>query len=74
MDNIGNPLSITFVYGHPYHTKKDPMWAKLRELKLLSRPNWLCIGDFNQILSVNDKLSFASYKTTGMDAFYTACF
>ena len=69
MDNRGNPLSITFVYGHPYHTKRDPVWAKLRELKLLSHPNWLCIGDFNQILFVNDKFSFASYKTTRMDAF-----
>ena len=69
MDNRGNPLSITFVYGHPYHTKRDPVWARLRELKLLSHPNWLCIGDFNQILFVNDKFSFASYKTTRMDAF-----
>ena len=69
VDNRGNPLSITFVYGHPDHTKRGSVWSKLRELKLLSNPNWLCIGDFNQVLSKNDELSFSSYKTLGMDAF-----
>lgn len=58
VDNKGNPLAITFVYGHPNHFKREYVWVKLRELKVMSHPNWLCIGEFNQILSTEDKFSF----------------
>ncbi|KAL4606974.1 hypothetical protein ACB092_09G141900 [Castanea dentata] len=44
LDNRGNPLSITFVYGQPEVSKREE--------------RWLCIGDFNQILSVKEKFSF----------------
>lgn len=69
VDNKGNPLTITFVYGQPDPSKRDSVWAKLRELKFQSHKNWLCIGDFNQILSSEDKLSFYGEKTLGIDAF-----
>ncbi|KAF3960876.1 hypothetical protein CMV_014441 [Castanea mollissima] len=58
LDNRGNPLSITFVYGQPEISKREEVWCKLRELKLLAHQRWLCIGDFNQILSVKEKFSF----------------
>ena len=51
LDNKQNPLSITFVYGHPNHAKRDLVWQQLKSLKDLSHPNWLCIGDFNQVLN-----------------------
>lgn len=74
MDNKGNPLSITFVHGHPDHSKREFVWAKLRELKFLSHPNWLCIGDFNQILDSKDKFSFFCGKTPGIEAFQRLVF
>lgn len=58
LDNKGTPLSITFVYGHPILAKREDVWNKLKDLKLLTHPNWLCIGDFNQVLSNDDKFSF----------------
>ena len=50
LNNKCNPLSITFVYGHHELSNKEVVWQKLRSLKSLAQPNWLCIGDFNQIL------------------------
>ena len=39
LDNKGTPLSIIFVYGHPILAKREEVWCKLKELKLLSHPN-----------------------------------
>jgi len=33
LDNKGSPLSITFVYGHPKHAKRDLVWQQLKTLK-----------------------------------------
>ena len=52
LDNKGTPLSITFVYGNPILAKREDVWNKLKDLKLLTHPNWLCIGDFNQALAM----------------------
>ena len=65
LDNKGTPLSITFVYGHPILAKREEVWCKLKELKLLSHPNWLCIGDFNQVLNTEDKFSFTQRSILG---------
>nr|POE55350.1 hypothetical protein CFP56_60122 [Quercus suber] len=65
LDNKGNPLSITFVYGHPNHAKRDLVWQQLKSLKDHSHPNWLCIGDFNQVLNSQDKLSFKQGSIVG---------
>ncbi|KAF3968806.1 hypothetical protein CMV_007347 [Castanea mollissima] len=67
VDNRGNPLSITFVYGHPQLTKKEEVWGKLRALKLIAHPRWLCIGDFNQILSNKDKFTFGDRSIPGAE-------
>nr|POF09760.1 hypothetical protein CFP56_21398 [Quercus suber] len=67
VDNRGNPLSITFVYGHPQQSKKEEVWCKLRELKLIAHPKWLCIGDFNQILSNKDKFTFGDRSIPGAE-------
>nr|POE81150.1 hypothetical protein CFP56_75245 [Quercus suber] len=56
-DDKGFPLLITFVYGHPDHAKRGEVWQWLRSLKQHSHPSWLCIGDFNQVISKEDKLS-----------------
>ena len=45
------------------------MWNKLRSFKSISHPNWLCIGDFNQILSLKDKFAFHLNPITGAESF-----
>lgn len=60
------PLSITFVYGQPDHTKRNEVRVELKHLQTKAQPNWLCIGDFNQVLSNGDKLSFTNNKIVGV--------
>ncbi|KAK7829332.1 hypothetical protein CFP56_029493 [Quercus suber] len=66
-DNRGFPLSITFVYGHPDHAKRGEVWQQLRQIKQYALPSWLCIGDFNQILSKEEKLSFKNENIIGAE-------
>ena len=70
LDNEGTPLSIAFVYGHPEYAKKEEVWCKLKELKLLTHPNWLYFGDFDQILSKEDKFSFNQGSLLGVESFH----
>ena len=68
LDNKGTPLSITFVYGHLISTKREEVWCKFKELKLLSHPYWLCIRDFNQVLNTEDKFSFTQRSILGAES------
>ncbi|XP_023877910.1 uncharacterized protein LOC111990365 [Quercus suber] len=65
LENKGKPVSITFVYGHPKLARKEEVWQQLSSLKASSHVSWLCIGDFNQILSWVDKFSFTQGSISG---------
>ena len=69
LDHKGTPLSITFIYGQPELSKREKVWLELKHLKYLARTKWLCIGDFNQILSEEDKFAFLDRKIMGADIF-----
>lgn len=46
----------TGIYGHPKASKKKKhTWTLLRRLAGMSTLPWLCFGDFNEILSLNEK-------------------
>ena len=68
MDHRGNPLSISFIYGHPNLAKRGEVWAELKSVKCISHKNWLCIGDFNQIVSIEDKFGFKHSKVDGAES------
>lgn len=68
-DNKGNPFSITFVYGQPNHAKREEVWFKLKLLRNNAHSNWLCIRDFNQVLSHQDKFSFNNRTIVGANLF-----
>ena len=69
LDSKGNPLSITFIYGYPEHAKRGEVWNQLRNFKNLAHQNWLCIGDFNQIMYKEEKFSFNMGSIVGADLF-----
>lgn len=48
LDNKGNPLSITFIYGQPKVAKREEVWNDLRNIRNMVHLNWLCIGDFTK--------------------------
>ncbi|XP_021767614.1 uncharacterized protein LOC110732003 [Chenopodium quinoa] len=63
--DLQTQIFITFVYG--LHTVQDrlPLWAGLRQLTGFSGA-WLCVGDFNSILSCEDRINGAmvtNYET-----------
>ena len=43
------------VYGHPQASQKKHTWTLLRRLTGLFSLLWLCFGDFNEILNLNEK-------------------
>ncbi|KAH7855081.1 hypothetical protein Vadar_021032 [Vaccinium darrowii] len=49
--------AASFIYGCPSHVGKDIVWNEIREIARFERLPWLCIGDFNEILSIEDKKS-----------------
>ena len=51
----GKKWRCTGVYGHPKTQQKKHTWTLLRRLTGLSSKPWLCFGDFNEILSLNEK-------------------
>lgn len=46
---------LTGVYGHPQDQRKKETWALLRHLHSKASMLWVCIGDFNEILSSKEK-------------------
>ena len=74
LDNKGNPLSISFVYWHHNHAKGVEVWVELRNIMNLVHKNWLCIGDFNQVLSHDDKFGFSHMKIEGVEIFKQTLF
>ena len=73
-DKKGTPLSVSFVYGHPNHTKREEVWIELRNIRNLVHKHWVCIGDFNQILSQEDKFGFSYRKIEGAEVFRQTLF
>lgn len=47
---------FTAFYGWPDEPSKHKSWQLLRLLRETEGRAWICGGDFNQILSVSDKL------------------
>ncbi|XP_075661708.1 uncharacterized protein LOC142631429 [Castanea sativa] len=69
LDHKGTPLSITFFYGHLELAKRKDVWLELLQIRKIALPNWLCIGDFDQVLNDEDKFTFHSNSIAGADLF-----
>lgn len=49
------PWRITGFYGRPEEYRKQESWTLLRHLRTKDSFPWLCLGDFNEILSSEEK-------------------
>ncbi|OMO98855.1 Endonuclease/exonuclease/phosphatase [Corchorus olitorius] len=55
---------LTAIYGHPVLHKRQQVWDQIKHLShQVGQQEWLLMGDFNQILSQADKLSFKASST-----------
>ncbi|KAK9995825.1 hypothetical protein SO802_020511 [Lithocarpus litseifolius] len=55
MDSLKVEWCLTEVYGHPEDQRKKETWVMLRHLHSRASMPWVCIGDFNEILSSVEK-------------------
>ena len=54
--NSGFQWRITGFYGNPKTHRRKESWDLLKYLSQKSQMPWLCFGDFNEIVSVEEKL------------------
>ncbi|XP_058776514.1 uncharacterized protein LOC131650817 [Vicia villosa] len=54
-DGVKGDWRLTCYYGYPERARRRQAWALLRELHVMSTLPWCIIGDFNDLLSQNDK-------------------
>ncbi|XP_042952137.1 uncharacterized protein LOC122289225 [Carya illinoinensis] len=66
------PWMLTGFYGHPVTSKRKLSWNLLRELKPSQGIPWLCIGDFNEILSQKEKVGGVPRPYKQMEEFREA--
>lgn len=62
-------LLVTFVYGLNEGKDRLPLWNDLRTISSLISSPWVCLGDFNAILSLSERISRASPKQSDIDDF-----
>ena len=60
---------ITGFYNHPETHKRYESWNLLAFLNNQLHLPWLCLGDFNEILSMNEKFGGANRPQQQMDSF-----
>jgi exonuclease III len=63
------PWKLTCFYGHPVTAKRHESWALLEHLKHFQPIPWVCIGDFNEILTQEEKTGAVLRKERQMDQF-----
>ncbi|KAL9429596.1 hypothetical protein AB3S75_031413 [Citrus x aurantiifolia] len=68
----GKQWRYTGIYRHPEMQQKQQTWTLLRRLSGLSNLSWLCFGDFNKILSPNEKCGGKDRNLSMMASFKEA--
>uniref|UniRef100_A0A2N9F204 Reverse transcriptase domain-containing protein n=1 Tax=Fagus sylvatica TaxID=28930 RepID=A0A2N9F204_FAGSY len=54
-DNTPNAWRFTGFYGAPETSKREESWALLRRLNSQSTLPWCCMGDFNELVRLEEK-------------------
>ncbi|KAF4367798.1 hypothetical protein F8388_016621 [Cannabis sativa] len=63
------PWTLTGFYGHPEASQRHFSWQLLRDICKETHGAWLCIGDFNEIVSLAEKSGGRVRRTSAMDEF-----
>jgi exonuclease III len=63
------PWNFTGFYGHPNASKRVEAWALLKYLAHMDSAPWVCIGDFNEILTLEEKWGGGGRPNSQMEAF-----
>ncbi|XP_042964722.1 uncharacterized protein LOC122298944 [Carya illinoinensis] len=68
----GSKYHVTGFYGDPVVMKRRACWDLLRLLRPESNCPWLCMGDFNELLSNEEKYGAAERPFSQMESFREA--
>jgi len=60
---------LTFVYGHPYKNLCADFWNAMKNFGTFYNDPWVCIGDFNVIISPDDKLGSRPFDSHSSNPF-----
>ncbi|MCI05437.1 endonuclease/exonuclease/phosphatase family protein, partial [Trifolium medium] len=60
-DDVNGEWRLTCYYGYPERSRRRMAWNLLRELRNMSPLPWCVIGDFNDLLSQDDKKGLHSH-------------
>ncbi|XP_058782838.1 uncharacterized protein LOC131657458 [Vicia villosa] len=75
-DEVKEDWRLTCYYGFPERHRRSDAWNMLRELRDLSSAPWCVIGDFNDLLSQQDKIGLhphPNWLCTGFREAVTDC-
>uniref|UniRef100_A0A803PWX1 Reverse transcriptase domain-containing protein n=1 Tax=Cannabis sativa TaxID=3483 RepID=A0A803PWX1_CANSA len=64
-----SPWYLTGFYGNPEASLRKFSWQLLRNLKKEVQGPWLCVGDFNEIVSLAEKIGGRDRPPEAMDGF-----
>ena len=71
-DSIGPKWRLTRFYGHPDTSMQEETWALLESLGHSNTLPWLCLEDYNEILSQAEKAEGCLRPARQMDRFRMA--
>lgn len=68
---VGSDFQWKFIgfYGHPYHAFRSESWQLLAHISQDSPRDWMCTGDFNEIVCLSEKFGGAFRSENQMDSF-----
>ncbi|KAA8521046.1 hypothetical protein F0562_011801 [Nyssa sinensis] len=70
-DHIKRKWRLTGFYGNPETAHKSCSWDLLKWLHIQMDIPWICLGDFNEILSSREKAGFVGRVESQMRAFHS---
>ncbi len=65
----GPQIRFTGFYGHPITSRRGESWALLQQLASQFSMPWICIGDFNEMLTAAEKRGRLSRSESQMQKF-----
>lgn len=67
--NLDQRWRFTGFYGEPETARRHEAWSKLRHLNHHPNVPWVCVGDFNEIVSQEEKVEGAQRPHNPMQLF-----
>ena len=65
--------AVSFIYGHNEAGQRQALWEDLLQLSYSTSCPWILIGDFNVVMSQDERVSRVHFDQAENDAFVDCC-